>query len=260
MSIHIPRRKQLLARVLSVLLAISPFATLAPAAYATGDCGCGESTTDLIAGGGNENSALDVGEVTVSSCEDGGVCVEYSLSDEAIDEGWVITETHAAVGNTEGDIPQTKKGNPTPGQFSHNETHDGVTSFKVCFEGNYASGDELVVAAHAVVVKPTDEWGKVWQIGDVEGTLENGLPTNYANEFNWGPPADEETAGPSLAEDSPAFANPYVVGVNNPEDFPYNSNTLRGYATNFDINWTGELPLGEIVPIKINSYQSIRAS
>ena len=57
---------------------------------------------------------IPVGEVQVWN-DDENVCVKYQLGDDAIAEGWLIYETHLAVGATLGDIPQTKKGNPYSG-------------------------------------------------------------------------------------------------------------------------------------------------
>ena len=250
------------ARLLAVIMAIAPALPFVQSAQADEpDCVCGSTSSDLVAGGGNEASALIVGEVIVSNCID-KVCVEYVLSDASLAEGWLITETHAHVGATVDDIPQTKKGNPIPGQFTHNESHDGVESLKICFD---TSDSNVVVAAHAVVTKPVPgEWGQVWQIGDVEavvqdsGLLTGGSPdwlSNYADEFNWAD-ATPTTLGPGLAADEPAFANPFVVGMNTTDEFPYNSNTSRGYATDFDVEWTGALPWGGRLLISWSPGQS----
>ena len=65
-------------------------------------------TFDLIAGGGNVKSAIDVGDVTVTNdCTN--LYVTYRTT-----PGWCITETHLHVAGSEVDIPQTKKGNPIP--------------------------------------------------------------------------------------------------------------------------------------------------
>jgi hypothetical protein len=85
-----------------------------------------------------------VGNVTVS--DDGtNLTVVYQVMD-----GYVITETHLAVG----DVPQTKKGNPKVGNFAYSGTHDSVSTvtYVVPLADVDTSGGELVVAAHAVVV------------------------------------------------------------------------------------------------------------
>lgn len=194
----------------------------------------------------------EVGEVLVKTSE-AGVCVQFMLTDEdAIAEGWLITEAHVAVAATDGDIPQTKTGNPIPGRFEVNETLDpGVVETPwYCLDDpdSYVKGGPLVIAAHAVVsrvVAADDCWDEVWQIGDVEVANETtGWLENYADEFNWGDPAGPTTAGPSLAAEAPAFADPFVVGSTPTSQFPYNSNYNRGYATDFDVQWDGALPFG----------------
>jgi len=83
---------------------------------------------------------------------------------------------------------------------------------------------------------------EVWQIGDID--LNSGVATNPADEFNWGSPAGPQTMGPNLGEDSPAFTSPFIVGSTPVYEFPYNSNYNRGYATDFDVEWEGELVCG----------------
>ncbi|MBW6469058.1 MAG: hypothetical protein K0B85_07885 [Coriobacteriia bacterium] len=95
-----------------------------------------------------------VGEVLVNNCED-KVCVQYVLDDEVVADDFGITEVHLAIGSDFSDIPQTKKGNPIPGQFEVNESFDsGVPNTSVyCFEYEGAPGEELIIAAHAVVAR-----------------------------------------------------------------------------------------------------------
>ncbi|MFC1606281.1 hypothetical protein ACFL33_05415 [Pseudomonadota bacterium] len=216
------------------------------------DCiACGtETVTDLIAGGGNEKSAMVVGEVIVNNCET-AVCVEYVLDKDALDAGWLITETHVEVSDTLGGIPQTKKFNPIPGHFEDVKYFEyGTADYRYCVSfdeiGNgVEAGSEINVAAHAVVTRPlaSGEWTQVWQIGDVEQPLEGRL-TNYADEFNWGDPAGPTTLGPGLNSEQPSFVSTFIVGSSELGEFPYNSNTAKSYATDFDIEWTGALPWG----------------
>jgi len=103
----------------------------------------------------------EVGEVLV--WDDGTqLCVKYQLFSEVFDpeegEGWGITETHLAVGYVVGDIPQTKKGNPIPGQFLYgNDELGGVEFYEeecIPFDDlGIICGDSLVIAAHAVIEK-----------------------------------------------------------------------------------------------------------
>ena len=134
-----------------------------------------------------------VGNVVVS--DDGvNLCVKYQLDQDILDKGWLIYETHWAVGVTEStepteidvsDIPQTKKGKPIPGQFLYGDDNlGGVESDEECisFEdlgveepGNLEveCGDTLIIAAHAVIEKGCNPIGDVYGIkrnsGEVYG-------------------------------------------------------------------------------------------
>jgi len=67
------------------------------------------------------------------------------------EDGWCITETHLSVGTSLCDIPQTKKGNPIPGQFACSGEHDCVGEVLYEIPMELDEGDTLYVAAHAVV-------------------------------------------------------------------------------------------------------------
>ena len=189
------------------------------------------------------------------------VCVKYHLAPEAIAKGWGIYETHLEAATKVELIPQ-KNGNPPPGKFRYGE--DGLTGvteagpycipFKdiIGFE-DVERGDlcgvPIVIAAHAVIMRSVpveDCWETVWQIGDVEKNDCEGNLTNYADELNWGYPAAPCMMGPSLVISKPYFADPFIVGTNLDSEFPYNSNASKAYmyATDFDVQWTGELPFG----------------
>jgi hypothetical protein len=210
--------------------------------------------TDLLAG-----QTIDVGDVEIWN--DGtNLHVTYKITD--LD--WCITETHLAVATSLGEIPHTGQGSPIPGQFPY--THEDLNC---ATEDSYTipltdidavCDDDVYIAAHAVVVRLIEGcWETVWQIGDVEQSVEypEGTPnagqtllTNYADEFNWQyplttPPGDKPyTAGYTLAENTPAYTNPFIVGTTPTAEFPYNSNYNRGYATDFDVQWEGSLPYG----------------
>ena len=134
--------------------------------------------TDLIADG--RDLAIDVGDVLVWN-DDTNLCVKYQLSDDAIAEGWFLTETHFAVAggvNYEGInivpptpevIPQTKKFNPIPGHFDYGDDNLGVYDNGNLIGGpdfykeglsllklGVESGEEVYIAAHAVVCKLSD--------------------------------------------------------------------------------------------------------
>jgi len=167
--------------------------------------------------------------------------------------GWVLTETHLAVAGSLVGIPQTKTYNPIPGKFPYkHENLGGVTSDPYIIPLNgWGVGEELYIAAHAKVIRPIEDcWETVWQIGDVEEVnVGTGWLENYADEFNWAAPAGPITVGPTLAVNVPSFTNPFIVGTTPTYEFPYNSNYVRGYATNFDVQWNGSLPFGGLLTI-----------
>jgi hypothetical protein len=107
-------------------------------------------TTNLIAGGGNVNSAIDAGDVLVWNDSD-NLYVKY------VTDGWCLTETHLHIDISPDEIPQTN-GNPIPGQFDYKTEHDCVTdyvteyTYEIPLDGYY--GQKLSIAAHAEVCKP----------------------------------------------------------------------------------------------------------
>ncbi|MFP3898529.1 MAG: hypothetical protein ACLFVD_04395 [Dehalococcoidia bacterium] len=193
---------------------------------------------------------IDVGTVCVWN--DGTTLyVKYETSGD-----WVMTETHLAVGTDLADLPQSKKGNPIPGQFPEGAYYDPpVTEDTFALDLNgWDPRTVLYIAAHAVVVRPIEDcWEEVWMIGDVEtATCEAGTLTNYANEFNWRKvdgsgnytPVGDCEQGPGLNLDEPPYTDPFIVGATPTSEFPYNSNTVRDYATDFDVQWNGSLLFG----------------
>jgi len=97
-----------------------------------------------------------VGQVLV--WDDGTqLCVKYQLSEEALAEGWLLYETHLAVGHVVGDISQTKKNNPIPGQFPYGDDDlGGVEFYQECIsfgDLDVDCNELLVIAAHAVIEK-----------------------------------------------------------------------------------------------------------
>ena len=116
-----------------------------------------------------------VGEVLV--WDDGEeLCVRYELSEDALDEGWLLYETHLEVSTSLPGIPQ-KNGNPPPGQFRYGDDELGgveeTEPYCIDFEDiiGFEEGDNLcdtniVIAAHAVVRKDVVSCN---EIGDVYG-------------------------------------------------------------------------------------------
>jgi hypothetical protein len=106
--------------------------------------------TYLVAG-----QTIPVGSVQIS--QDPATCVATVTL--KTNYPWCLTEAHLATGDTLGDIPQTKKGNPIPGQFA--DSAYPACEGEVVFE-NVTGGS--LFAVHAVVydtVNGTDEtaWG-----------------------------------------------------------------------------------------------------
>jgi hypothetical protein len=98
-----------------------------------------------------------IGKVLIKNDETGKICVKFVLTDQdAIDDGWIITQAHVAVAANCTGIPQTVKGNPIPGDFPVNETLDpGVTETDwFCLDYNWIAGTPICIAAHAKIVHP----------------------------------------------------------------------------------------------------------
>jgi len=132
-----------------------------------------------------------VGEVLVWDNGIDELCVKYQLNDAAILEGWLIYETHWAVADDKSGIPQTKKGNPIPGQFPYGDDElEGVAFYEECisFEDlGVECGEELVIAAHTAIQKlePVSEECLVSGAGSdnvlylAEDSLNPGYPLDY---------------------------------------------------------------------------------
>jgi len=137
--------RPLLYRAALVSLAVG---LIVPGAYAhTAD---DPFVTDLIAGGGNPASAIDVGDVLVWN--DGEqLLVRYHVTAQ----DWCLTETHSHVATSADAIPQTKKGNPIPGKFDFSATLDCVTSFTLVVPMTWEPGVQLFIATHASLQNPT---------------------------------------------------------------------------------------------------------
>ncbi|GAH62258.1 unnamed protein product, partial [marine sediment metagenome] len=103
----------------------------------------------------------EVGEVLVWNDEE-QLCVKYVLDPDIFADGWGLTETHLAVATSLEGIPTNKAGNPKVGNFPFgNDELGGVAEdgpYCIDFgeeegELDVECGDELVIAAHAVIEK-----------------------------------------------------------------------------------------------------------
>jgi len=105
-------------------------------------------TATLIAGGGNVESAIDVGDVYIWQDDD------YLYVMYVTEDGWYMTETHLHVAMDPAYIPQTKKNNPIPGKFDYSMDHDpAVQEVTYTIDWDEEWGDTLYIATHAVVQK-----------------------------------------------------------------------------------------------------------
>lgn len=140
---------------------------LAATLFGNTSCGddiCGAEVFTLYAG-----QTIEAGTVTVSNTDD-TLVVTYATSD-----GWSLDETHLHVACSLDDVPQTPSGNPKVGKFDHSGTHASgttSTSYEIpladidCFTG---CGDDLVIAAHAVVEKDDGTGGTQSETGWGDG-------------------------------------------------------------------------------------------
>ncbi|MBW6441460.1 hypothetical protein K0B04_00945 [Patescibacteria group bacterium] len=182
-----------------------------------------------------------VGEIIIDDSSFDYLYVTYEL-----DEGYCLLETHLHIGE---DTPMAggKIKNPVPGQFEYSEEHDCVSSYTYEIPWDGVDFGETRVAAHAVVGEVQEELCEVWQIGDKEEIIDVAY-TNYADEFNW-PNATSDKPGDSLVIEEPPFQNPFIVGLHESSDFPWNSNFDRGYAIDINVEWEGSLPFGGILTV-----------
>ena len=133
-------------------------------------------------------------------------------------DGWCLGETHVAVAKTLEGIPQTKKGNPIPGQFTYkDEDPDCIQdTYTIPLDEIYpawACDDNLVIAAHAVV--NNDVSGDEETAWGAESEGEIGFEgNNWATYFNYTikcsedpTPSGCETAFAYSGNDADCFQN-----------------------------------------------------
>lgn len=133
-------------KILTVILVMA-FIVMLPmivSAHTEGD----PFVTDLIMDGGSLDTAMDVGDVLVWNDAD-YLYVKYVVTDT----DWCITETHLHVAGEVAAIPQTKNGNPIPGQFDYISINDCVHEYTVMIQNIWDPETPLVIAAHADLTK-----------------------------------------------------------------------------------------------------------
>lgn len=97
--------------------------------------------TDLIAG-----QHYDVGDIIITN-DQANIYVTYLMNEP----GWYLKATHMHVAETVSGIPQNRKGNPKVGHFEYQMEHNMALEYTITVPHSYASGTDIVIAAHAVV-------------------------------------------------------------------------------------------------------------
>ena len=119
-------------------------------------------STDLIVGGGNPASAMDIGDVQVWNDAE-SLYIRYVITDPS----WCIVETHLQTATSLQDIPQ-RKGNPIPGQFEENDIHECVAQVLYTYnlaEKGWSLDDLLYIASHAAVMDNLGNIDTAWGAG-----------------------------------------------------------------------------------------------
>jgi hypothetical protein len=146
------------SRVITLLLSLILFTSVIMTPMVQANTVDAPFHVSLVAGGGNEKSAMCAGHVRVwNNCS-------YLIIKFVGYDGWLLTETHLHIAASMEEIPQTSKGNPIPGQFDYKNEYESVEMFvyKIALE-DLPDGC-LIIAAHAVVENECKEltetaWG-----------------------------------------------------------------------------------------------------
>jgi len=120
-------------------------------------------TVDLLAG-----QTTNIGYVDVWNDAD-------TLYVKFVSTGDCLKETHVAVATNVDDIPQTKKGNPIPGQFEYSDPHACVQEYTYEIQLAWDYGTPLIIAAHAACGVEESMW--VFSNGDESFTAYTGPGT-----------------------------------------------------------------------------------
>jgi len=149
------KKEKLNVRALALLLAFVLVMGFMPLLSVAINEELGENAEEMILYAGQD---IEVGTVTVWNDAE-YIYVTYHISEE----NWYLTETHLHIGESLDDFPLAGRwGNPVPGHFDYIGTHEYITEYTYEISLDYIgaeSGDELIIAAHAVVVEITIETG-----------------------------------------------------------------------------------------------------
>jgi len=77
---------------------------------------------------------------------------------EITEPDWCLYETHVHAADSPDGLPQTRKGNPIPGHFTHGARHECVTEFTEEIALDWEPDTELAIAAHAEVSHDESAW------------------------------------------------------------------------------------------------------
>lgn len=188
--------------------------------YVTDPSQC-EKVANLYAG-----QNILVGHIEVCNDET-NLYVNFVITDPE----WCLEETHLALATALDGIPQTKKGNPIPGQFDYYHedlncaSSDSYEILLTDINPNWVCGDDLFVATHAVVLNLNEQNIECIDFeayeekegvntvstsaGDVEFYMTQSLPLHGLNIGDAGtftPPAHEGDLYPIVA--TPATTTP----------------------------------------------------
>ena len=203
---------------LILVLLLATFSAILPGlalAHTAGD----PYVTDLIAG-----QFYDVGDVYVWN-DGSNLYVKYKTS-----AGYYMSETHLAVETSLDDIPQ-KNGNPPPGQFQYSSEHDPMVDELIyTIPITWDVGEELFIAAHAVVC-----WGG---ISSIELELPEQVTMQVSYPYPGGPsyfPVVTVSGGTTIDGTYEGWCVDTDEGI--PENTPYTADVYSSYEA---------LPVGKI--------------
>ncbi len=105
---------------------------------------------------------------------------------------WHLTETHLHVGESLEEFPLAGRwGNPIPGHFTHCDPHGNLNkyTYEIPIKNEWEMGDDLLIAAHAVVEKCSCMEESAWADGD-RFTERGNWGTYFTYTIHWSPKLD----------------------------------------------------------------------